>query len=117
MFVAIVALVWAYPSRVTAADGTEFANNLFSDLGPLLTLFGERVAIQYLSHSTSWLECLIFACAPLGILTAVVSAIRVGGTRWLKSVVGRAREPEANVELELMRWVIHREDNRLFCGR
>ncbi|KAK1764248.1 hypothetical protein QBC33DRAFT_595504 [Phialemonium atrogriseum] len=83
-------------------DGTDFANNLFSDLGPLLTLFGERVAIQYLSHSTTWIEGLIFACAPIGILTAVVSAIRVGGSRWLKAIVGRAREPDADVELELM---------------
>jgi len=66
-------------------------------------LFGEQVALQFLSHSTSWIENFIFACAPIGILTSVVSAIRVGGSRWLKAVIGRAREPEASAELELMR--------------
>ncbi|KAF8854325.1 hypothetical protein BDZ45DRAFT_555429, partial [Acephala macrosclerotiorum] len=58
--------------------------------------------LQFLSHSTSWVENLIFALLPIGILTTVVSAIRVGGSRWLKAVIGRAREPEAVAELELM---------------
>lgn len=72
-------------------------------VGPLLALFGERVATQYLRHSTRRLESLIFACAPLGILTAVTSAIRVGGDRRLKAMIGRAEEPEAVAEIELMR--------------
>lgn len=49
-----------------------------------------------------WLDHLIFALAPLGILTAVVSAIRVGGPEWLRAIVGRARENVTTVELELM---------------
>ncbi|KAK4224015.1 hypothetical protein QBC38DRAFT_502615 [Podospora fimiseda] len=50
------------PTPVLAgSDGDDFANNLFSALGPLLALFGERVGIQYLSHATSWMECVIFA--------------------------------------------------------
>lgn len=40
--------------------------------------------------------------APLGVLTAIVSAIRVGGPSWLKRLVGRARENTANTEIELM---------------
>lgn len=40
--------------------------------------------------------------APLGILTAIAGAIRVGGASWLKRLVGRARENNANVEIELM---------------
>lgn len=39
---------------------------------------------------------------PLGILTAVVGAIRCGGPRWLKAIVGRAKESRAMVEVELM---------------
>ncbi|RPA77953.1 hypothetical protein BJ508DRAFT_319010 [Ascobolus immersus RN42] len=49
-----------------------------------------------------WLDHFIFALAPLGILTAVVSAIRVGGPGWLRAIVGRARENVTTVELELM---------------
>jgi len=78
------------------------------DIGPLLALFGERVATQYLRHSTSKLESLIFACAPLGILTAVTSAIRVGGNRRLKAMIGRAEEPDALAEIELVRYRFYR---------
>ncbi|KAF8539158.1 hypothetical protein BDD12DRAFT_925211, partial [Trichophaea hybrida] len=54
-----------------------------------------------------WLDNIIFAMAPLGILTAIVAAIRVGGPPWLKAVVGRALENLATVELELMSSTSH----------
>lgn len=38
---------------------------------------------------------------PLGILTAIVSAIRIGGPPWLRAIVGRARESRAAAEEEL----------------
>ncbi|KAK3998342.1 hypothetical protein QBC44DRAFT_3075 [Cladorrhinum sp. PSN332] len=106
MIIIVLGIIWWAAPVVAGGDGDDFANNLFSDLGPLLALFGERVAIQYLSHATSWQECVLFACAPLGILTAVISAIRVGGPRWLKAIIGRARETDAAVELELLRLVM-----------
>ncbi|KAK5656085.1 hypothetical protein OQA88_5224 [Cercophora sp. LCS_1] len=40
--------------------------------------------------------------APLGIVTAVVGAIRVGGPSWLKAIIGRARESRAVAESEVM---------------
>ncbi|KAI5779884.1 hypothetical protein DFH27DRAFT_585703 [Peziza echinospora] len=86
-----------------AADpGDDFSNNLFSDLAPLLSLFGEQFAKQYMRASMGWIDNVIFALAPLGILTAITCAIRVGGSPWLRSLVGRARESRASVELELM---------------
>lgn len=45
--------------------------------------------------------------APLGIITAIVGAIRVGGFAWLKAVIGRARENRASAELELMSSTSH----------
>ncbi|KAK8175296.1 hypothetical protein IWX90DRAFT_106161 [Phyllosticta citrichinensis] len=39
--------------------------------------------------------------APLGVLTAVVSAVRAGGTPSLRAFIGRAQEGGANVEIEL----------------
>lgn len=38
--------------------------------------------------------------APVGIITALVGAIRVGGAEWLKRLVGYARENVADAELE-----------------
>ncbi|KAF8537728.1 ankyrin repeat-containing domain protein [Trichophaea hybrida] len=85
-----------------ADAGDDFANNLFSDLAPVLALFGEKVATQYMSQSMGWVEDIIFAMAPLGIITAIVCAIRVSGPRWMKAVIGRAREGNGVVEVELM---------------
>jgi len=80
----------------------DFANNLATDLAPLITLFGEQVTKQYLSESVGFLDTLIFALAPLGILTAVVSAIRVSGSPSLRAFIGRAQEGPGNAEVELL---------------
>ncbi|KAI1769466.1 hypothetical protein GGR53DRAFT_868 [Hypoxylon sp. FL1150] len=92
---------------VAADDGDDFSNNLFTDLGPLLTLFGERVTMQFMSQSMGWADNVVLAMAPLGILTAVVGAIRVGGPSWLKAIIGRARESRAISEAELMSSTSH----------
>ncbi|KAI5787309.1 hypothetical protein EDC01DRAFT_617754, partial [Geopyxis carbonaria] len=88
---------------VCASDdsGDEFSNNLFSDLAPLLALFGEQVTKQYMSQSFGWADHIVLAMAPLGIITAIVSAIRVGGPSWLRAIIGRARESKAAAEAEL----------------
>ena len=88
-------------------NGDEFSNNLASDLGPLIALFGEQFARQFMSQSMSWADNVLFACAPLGIITAIVGAIRVGGPSWLKALIGRARETAAAAELDLMSSTSH----------
>lgn len=85
-----------------ADKGEKLASHLLSDLAPLLALFGEQVTKQFLSESMGWADNIIFAMAPLGIITAIISTIRVGGPSWLKAIVGRSREGRAEVELELM---------------
>lgn len=73
----------------------------------LLALFGEKFALQFLSETMGWLDVIIFSMAPLGILTAIVGAIRVGGPTWLKAIIGRARENRAAAEIELMSSTSH----------
>ena len=70
-------------------DRDGFLNNLLSDLAPLLTLFGEQVTRQFLSLSLGWADHILLAANPLGIITIVVSAIRINGPGWLKAVIGR----------------------------
>ncbi|KAH7390337.1 hypothetical protein BKA64DRAFT_696475 [Cadophora sp. MPI-SDFR-AT-0126] len=89
-------------ASTTGFPGDEFANNLFSDLAPLLTLFGEQVTKQFLSLSVGWADNFMLAMAPLGILTVVVSSIRVTTDRYMKALVGRARESRAMAEAELL---------------
>ncbi|RPA80761.1 hypothetical protein BJ508DRAFT_327091 [Ascobolus immersus RN42] len=88
-------------------DVSDYATGLVSDLAPLLALFGEKFAQQYMSYATSILDSVVFALVPLGVITAIVGAIRVGGPTWLRSMIGRAREPRAVVELELMSSTSH----------
>jgi ankyrin repeat protein len=79
----------------------DFSNNLATDIGPLIALFGGGVTTQYLSESTTSLDYIIFALAPIGIMTAMVSAIRVCGSSALRAFIGRAQEGEGDVEAEL----------------
>ena len=47
-------------------------------------------------------DSIMFAMAPLGIITAIVSAIRCSGPVGLKALIGRSREGRAMVEIELL---------------
>ncbi|KAK4251296.1 hypothetical protein C7999DRAFT_28026 [Corynascus novoguineensis] len=82
-------------------DLSDFSNNLATDIGPLLVLFGESMTKQYLSESTSLLDYFIFAMAPIGIITAVVSTIRVCGHSSLRAFIGRSQEGDGVIEAEL----------------
>lgn len=79
----------------------DLTNNFATDIAPLIALFGEQVTKQFLSESTYLLDNIIFGMAPLGILTAVVSAIRVYGWPSMKAFIGRAQEPHGIAEAEL----------------
>lgn len=68
----------------------------------MITLFGERLTKQFLSESISVLDNVIFALSPLGVLTAVVSVIRICGSSSLRAFVGRAQEGPAEAEGELL---------------
>lgn len=73
----------------------------------LLALFGDQFARQFASESLTWIDHVILAMVPLGILTIITGAIRVQGPRIAKSFIGRARENRALVELELMSSTSH----------
>ncbi|KAK8124388.1 uncharacterized protein PG998_000147 [Apiospora kogelbergensis] len=100
MFFLILLLIFSLPPVL--ADGwDDFSNNLATDLAPFLSLFGEQITKQYLSESLTKLDYFIFAMAPIGILTAVVSAIRVCGSPTLRAFIGRAQEGGGSSEAEL----------------
>lgn len=82
--------------------GANISNNFLSDLAPLLTLFGGLVTKQFLSLSMGWADNILIAIGPLGIMTILVSAIRVSGVKELKTLIGRARESRATAEAELL---------------
>ncbi|RFU80781.1 ankyrin repeat [Trichoderma arundinaceum] len=94
--------VYAIIIVVVKADGlSDFSNNLASDLGPLLSLFGDAVTRQYLSESTKLIDYFIFAMAPIGIISTITAVIRVCGSPSLRAFIGKAQEGEATAEAEL----------------
>ncbi|KAF0640929.1 hypothetical protein FPSE5266_00694 [Fusarium pseudograminearum] len=97
-------------------DDTDFLMNVFSDIGPVLALFGEQFARQFLSQTFTWYDHLMFACVPLGIMTAIAGTIRVEGRPVLKAFIGRARENKAAAEIEYMSST-STEVGELFNGR
>ncbi|KAF4342836.1 hypothetical protein FBEOM_3245 [Fusarium beomiforme] len=107
--IALLSVLLFMPSSVMAMFGANneidfwdsFANNFATDPAPIIALFGEQVTKQFLSESTTILDVVIFAVDPLGIITAVVSCIRVSNNTFLKSIIGRAREPHGMPEVEL----------------
>jgi len=56
-----------------------FANNAFTKFALLLTLFGDELTKQFLSTSICWMDSILLGIASLGIITIIVSAIRIGG--------------------------------------
>lgn len=82
-------------------DTMSTISNLFSDLGPLIALFGEQVSKQFLAQSLGVADSFLYAMAPLGIITGTVSAIRMKGSGWLRSVIGRSSESKTIAALEL----------------
>ncbi|KAL7788927.1 hypothetical protein V8C37DRAFT_418210 [Trichoderma ceciliae] len=96
-----IVLAACLATTVTASWWDDFTNNLATDLTPLIALFGEQATKQFLSESTSVLDSFLFAMAPLGILTGVVSVIRVCGGPSLRAFIGRAQEGGGVAEAEL----------------
>ncbi|POR36793.1 Pfs, ankyrin repeats & 6-phosphofructo-2-kinase [Tolypocladium paradoxum] len=105
MLILYVLVVWVLTGTIQGAaagdDLSDFSNNLAQDLGPLIALFGEPITRQYLSESTTFLDYFIFAVCPLGIITAIVSVIRVCGHSSLRAFIGRSQEGNGVVEAEL----------------
>nr|XP_036582241.1 ankyrin repeat protein [Colletotrichum truncatum]KAF6790901.1 ankyrin repeat protein [Colletotrichum truncatum] len=101
-------------------EGDEFSNNLFSDLAPLLTLFGEQVTKQFLSMSMGWADNILLAMGPLGTITIMVSAIRVGGGKRMKalstgeSINSRTRASLVNFRECLMKAMLIAHDGEVF---
>lgn len=102
-------LIWGLHLQHVAAlysnganfDWGDFSNNFASDLSPLLSLFGESPTKQFLSESTHWLDSVLFGLAPIGIITTLISVIRLYGSARMRSIVGRSAEPRGVAETEL----------------
>ncbi|KAF2181878.1 hypothetical protein K469DRAFT_691933 [Zopfia rhizophila CBS 207.26] len=85
-------IIFCFVLRARAKGWDAFTHNLATGLAPLVALFVEQATKQFFSELTTPHENIIFAVAPLGILTAVVSVMGVLGSASLRAFVGRAQE-------------------------
>ena len=55
------------PVASALSNGDDLSNNLFSDLAPILALFGEQVAKQFMAGSLGWTDNILFAMVVLPV--------------------------------------------------
>ncbi|KAK8247858.1 hypothetical protein HDK77DRAFT_211438 [Phyllosticta capitalensis] len=79
----------------------QFSQNIATDLAPFISLFGDAPTKQYLIESTNPEDIIVFAIAPAGIITSIVSVIRISGIQSLRAFIGRAHERKDDVEVDL----------------
>ena len=66
--------------------------SVVANVAPLMALVGDKNAKEYMRNASSWHRFVPLAAAPLGILSIVVSAIRLSGSGVLRRLVGRDSE-------------------------
>ena len=76
-------------TKTQVTDWPDLTNTIGTAIGPLITLFGEQATKQFLSISMGWADNILLAMGPIGVITIVVSAIRIGGYRFFKAIIGR----------------------------
>lgn len=105
---AMLQSVWAFPTTKRQAVGqtplissSEVWASVVANVTPLMALVGERHAKEYLRTMSGKRQLLNLAVAPLGILSILVSAVRLCGFPYLRRLIGREGEKrnEAMVEL------------------
>ena len=74
---------------------------VISNVAPIMALVGERNAKEFLRVSSSHDQLLLMATAPLGILSLMISAIRLSGLPILRRLTGREADPKSEALVEL----------------
>jgi hypothetical protein len=105
LFLSYAGLAQCYPTQKSGLSPIQQSSDawaqVIANVAPLMTLVGERNAKEYMRTASSWCQLLTLATAPLGVLSIMVSAIRLSGPGFLRRLVGRdsERRSEALVEL------------------
>jgi hypothetical protein len=100
-----VNVVFSAPINSQTSAPVQQSNDVWAlvvaNVAPLMALIGERNAKEFMRTTTTWHQQLPLSAAPLGILSIMVSAIRLSGPGFLRRLVGRdsERRSEALVEL------------------
>lgn len=97
----------AIPLIAAAHCGGDFSDTSFPETGSLLAVFRDRVTKQFIGQSVGWADYILFAMAPLGVVIAIVGAIRVAHPPILRALIGRARGNSAAAEVDQVSPTLH----------
>ncbi|KAG0643835.1 hypothetical protein HOY80DRAFT_286539 [Tuber brumale] len=99
-----ILLILALACNTEAASGdspisssSDVWATLVANIAPLLVLVGEKHVKAYFKNMCRPSHHLLFASAPIGLVTAVTTLIRLNGTPVLKRMIGRQFETRAEV--------------------
>ncbi|RPA95612.1 hypothetical protein L873DRAFT_1845922 [Choiromyces venosus 120613-1] len=98
----LLILVLACNSEAATGDSpisssSDVWSALVANIAPLLVLVGEKHVKAYFKNMCRPSHHLLFASAPIGLVTAVTTLIRLNGTQVLKRMIGRQFETRAEV--------------------
>lgn len=93
MWAALTAIYATLPA-VTAQDGSiDGVTSIVSDLGPLAQLVGEKTVKQFLGSVSTWEYYPLLAFAPVGVVTIIVTALRVARVPWMMGSLDVLKKP------------------------
>lgn len=71
--------------------------SLVANVVPLLILIGEKNVKSYFKTISQPSQVYLYAASPIGLITAIVTAIRLGNSAFMKRLIGRQHEGRAEV--------------------
>ncbi|KAK1833705.1 hypothetical protein QBC39DRAFT_380561 [Podospora conica] len=74
---------------------------VIANVAPLMVLVGEKNAKEYMRTASSWPQFWCMSTAPLGIISIMISAIRLSGPEFLRRIMGRESERRSEAMVEL----------------
>lgn len=89
------------PDAFALQQSSDVWASVVANVSPLMILVGERNAKEHMRTASSWHQFLPLAVAPLGILSIMVSAVRLSGSGFLRRLLGRDAERRSETMVEL----------------
>jgi hypothetical protein len=102
-------LAAAYPANYNATESetrpipssSELWASVVANIAPLMALVGERHAKEYLRSIARKQQIFNLCVAPIGILSILVSAVRLSGASYLRRLIGRESEKRSEAMVEV----------------
>lgn len=87
------------------SESIDGITSIVSDLAPLAQLVGEKTVKQFLGSVNEMIYYPLLAFAPIGVVTMIVTAIRVSRIQFFMGLIGRSEETELELVNDVLQCV------------